>query len=158
MVSRGALRTGFSLCAAAYGGNLEDLATHPGWTDYAPKITKYSDSLLAKDRRQLPKGIALAEWLGEREDDLRESASTANDVLISDDARDQYAVVAYQLLPIFMAHPQAWNTVSKLPVSDAPLHEYLISWYNNVDPKDLANVGRIMEKFSMDPEECRVRE
>ena len=103
------------------------------------------------DRRQLPKGVALAEWLCEREDDLRKSASIANNGLISDEARDQYAVVAYQLLPIFTANPGAWNTVLKLPVSDAPLCGYLIDWYRNVDPKDRGYVGSIMEKFSMDP-------
>ena len=130
---------------------------YPGRTDYAPKITKYSDSLLANDRRQLPKGIALAEWLGEREDDLRASASTANDGLISDAARDQYAVVAYQLLPIFEAHPQAWNTVSKLPNSQRTLPDYLIDWYRNVDPRDRAYIGCIMERFSENPQDCRTR-
>ena len=130
---------------------------YQGTTDYAPKITEYADDLLAKDRRQLPKGVALAEWLCEREDDLRKSASIANNGRISDDARDQYAVVAYQLLPIFTASPEAWNTVPKLPVSDAPLHGYLVDWYRNVDPKDRAYVGSIMEKFSMDPEDCGTR-
>lgn len=127
------------------------------WGDYAPALTGYADELLMEDSRRLPSDITLAEWLSMHQEDLRRITEVPQGKVIPDSVRDQYAIVAYQLLPIFEAHPEAWNAVPKLPNSQRVLPGYLIDWYRNVDPRDLAYVGYIMEQFSEDPQDCGTR-
>lgn len=123
------------------------------WRDYASCLAEYASSHLAKSSRRLPQDETLAQWLHHREIELRESIdhSTGN---VADGARDQYAVAAYQLLPIFEGNPRAWNAVRNLPTSDANLNEYLLDWCHKVASEDRALVGCIMELFSDFPEDC----
>ena len=55
-------------------------------------------------------------------------------------------------MPIFEAHPLAWNRVRSLPMSDGALNAYLLDWYRHVDLKDRIFVGGIIEQFGERPE------
>ena len=118
------------------------------WEQTSIRPGEYADRRLSDSNRQLPPGETLAQWLHRHEEELRTSRHYDQDQAISGYARDQYAVVAYQLLPIFEANPGAWNAVRSLPTSDGMINDYLLDWYRQVAPKDQAVIGCIMELFS----------
>ena len=118
--------------------------THPpyeNWSSYHSSLAKYADDRLTAPEHALPVGISLSEWFAEHEVDLRSDPYM----------RDSNAVVSYQLLPIFEAHPTAWNTVQCLPAGhtarDSPTRDYLRSWHAAVDPRDEYVVDQVMQLF-----------
>ena len=61
--------------------------------------------------------------------------------------RNNQALVAYQLLPLFEKTPSGWNAIRKLPNSSAKLADYLVGWYSAVDPDDKIFVAEISKAF-----------
>lgn len=114
------------------------------WKGYPTALAAYANQRLSESNRQLPDGLTMANWLANHEDELRRDPYL----------RDKNAVVAYNLLPIFEAHPQGWNVVRSLPTSDGALNGYLLDWYGQVDPKDRKFVGCIIELLADPSEDC----
>ena len=114
--------------------------TSPPFTgrgDYAGSLASYADDLLSQEKRQLPAGMTLVAWLQAEEQSLRHDRYQ----------RDENAVVAYSLLPIFESDPAGWNAIRRLPASSAMLMDYLLEWHTSVDPNDRPFVRRILEAF-----------
>ena len=118
--------------------------THPAFpkrTDYAASLREYWQNLLNNQEAHLPENMTLHSWLSLREDELRESP------VAEQKQRDNQALVAYQLLPLFEDIPNGWNAIRKLPNSSDRFADYLIAWYWAVDPNDKVFVARIAETF-----------
>lgn len=118
--------------------------THPAFpkrTDYAAALREYWQNLLNNQKAHLPEDMTLHNWLSLREDELRENP------VAEQKQRDNQALVAYQLLPLFEEMPDGWNAIRKLPNSSDRFSDYLIAWYWVVDPNDKVFVARIAEAF-----------
>ena len=118
--------------------------THPAFpkhTDYAAALRDYWQNLLNNKEAHLPEDMTLHNWLSLREDELRENP------VAEQKQRDNQALVAYQLLPLFEKTPNGWNAICKLPNSSDRFADYLIAWYWAVDPNDKVFVARIAEEF-----------
>ena len=118
--------------------------THPAFpkrTDYAAALRDYWQNLLNNQETQLPENMTLHSWLSLREDELRENPVAERE------QRNNQALVAYQLLPLFEDIPNGWNAIRKLPNSSDRFADYLIAWYWAVDPNDKVFVARIAEAF-----------
>ncbi len=117
------------------------LPAFPNRTDYAAELRDYWQNLLNNKEAQLPENMTLQNWLSLREDELRENP------VAKQKQRDNQALVAYQLLPLFEEMPNGWNTIHRLPNSSEKLSDYLVSWHKAVDPDDKAFVAKIAEAF-----------
>lgn len=118
--------------------------THPAFPNcfnYAASLREYWQNLLNNKEAQLPEDMTLHNWLSLREDELRENP------VAEQKQRDNQALVAYQLLPLFEKTPNGWNAIRKLPNSSDRFADYLIAWYWAVDPNDKVFVARIAEEF-----------
>ena len=85
--------------------------------------------------------MTLHSWLSLHEDELRENPVAERE------QRNNQALVAYQLLPLFERAPSGWNAIRKLPNSSDKLADYLVSWHRAVDLEDKAFVAKIAEAF-----------
>ena len=117
------------------------LPAFPNRTDYAAALREYWQNLLNNKEARLPEDMTLHNWLSLREDELRENP------VAEQKQRDNQALVAYQLLPLFEERPDGWNAIRKLPDSSEKLSDYLVSWHKAVDSDDKAFVARIAEEF-----------
>ena len=118
--------------------------THPAFpkcTDYSTVLRKYWQNLLNNQEAQIPTSMSLHSWLSLRESELRENPVKESE------QRNNQALVAYQLLPLFEKTPNGWNAIRKLPNSSEKLSDYLVSWHKAVDSDDKAFVARIAEEF-----------
>ena len=118
--------------------------THPAFpnrTDYAVALRDYWQDQLDNQDAHLPEGMSLHSWLSLRENELREN------LVAEREQRNNQALVAYQLLPLFEKTPSGWNAIRKLPNSSDKLAGYLINWYSTVDSDDKAFVARIAGAF-----------
>ena len=107
------------------------------WSDYADALARYTDDLLAHDKRQLPAGMTLGEWLALHENRLRSDRYQ----------RDANATAAYALLPAFESAPGGWNAVRLLPNSTETLTDYIRHWHSAVPDADQPFVLRILKAF-----------
>ena len=110
---------------------------YPNWADYANSLDSYAEECLTRKECQLPAGTTLTTWLLAEEGGLRRDRYQ----------RDENAVVAYSLLPIFESEPAGWNAIRHLPDSTAMLGNYLIEWHEMVESVDRPFVERIMDAF-----------
>ena len=78
----------------------------PNQKNYAAALKEYSQNLL----KQLPEGMSLNDWLSLHEDELRETSVN------QPEQRNNQALVASQLLPVFQQTPSGWNAIRKLPI------------------------------------------
>lgn len=51
--------------------------------------------------------------------------------------------LTYNFLPIFQEHPEAWNAVRQMPVSNSKISDYMQEWYNAVDEQDKVYVEKL---------------
>ena len=107
------------------------------WSDYADALARYTDDLLAHDKRQLPAGMTLGEWLALHENRLRSDRYQ----------RDANATAAYALLPAFESAPGGWNAVRLLPNSTETLTDYIRHWHSAVPDADQPFVLRILRSI-----------
>lgn len=118
--------------------------THPAFSnrnDYAASLRKYGQNLLNNQDAQLPPDMSLHSWLSSHEDELRQ-------IPVDQKAqRNNQALVASHLLPVFEKTPNGWNAIRKLPNSKGVLADYLVAWYSVVDPKDKNFVARLSDAF-----------
>ena len=137
-----------ALCELASAFTIRRMAqrwcTHPAFrncTDYASALRNYWRDLLNNQEAQLPEGMSLHSWLSLQENALRENP------IAKQEERNNQALVAYQLLPLFEKTPSGWNAIRKLPNSTGILSDYLVVWYSTVDPKDKEFVAKISDAF-----------
>jgi hypothetical protein len=83
---------------------------YPNWRDYAAALAAYEAGLAAHEGRSLPDGVPFAGWLAERLPLLEKDAGR----------RDDNAIVARELLPIFEANEAAWNALRYLHAAQRP--------------------------------------
>lgn len=109
-------------------------APFPNWTSYAGSLADYAEERFAGSYTQLPKGVALRDWLSQKEDGLRKDPYQ----------RQLNEVLAYAMLPLFESNPMGWNAVASLPDSAERLHSYLQTWRSEVDVEDRSFVELIL--------------
>ena len=110
------------------------------WASYSSALAEYAHEMLSAPERTLPSDMRLSEWFAAHDGALRDDPYS----------RDNTAVVAYQLLPIFEARPGAWNAVQRLPAgqhaaTDSPTYDYLRFWRSVVEPRDKHVVDQVMQ-------------
>ena len=137
-----------AICELASAFTIQRMAqrwlTHPAFpkcTDYAASLREYRQNLLNNQEAQLPEDMTLHNWLSSHEDELRENPVAGRE------QRNNQALVAYQLLPLFEKTPSGWNAIRRLPNSSDRFADYLVVWYWAVDPNDKVFVARIAEAF-----------
>ncbi len=98
---------------------------YPNWKGYAPHLTEYARDRLEDPLHRLPAGKDFRSWFREEEASMR-----ANAVL-----RDKNSIVAQQLLPLFEAAPEGWESVATLRLGDhqpdKPLERHFTQWREN---------------------------
>ena len=118
--------------------------THPAFPkrkDYAASLDEYGRNLLNNQDVQLPAGMSLHSWLSLQEEVFREAPVNQKE------QRNNQALVASHLLPVFEKTPGGWNAIRKLPNCTGELSDYLVFWYSAVDSEDKAFVVRVSDAF-----------
>ena len=114
---------------------------YPNWQSYAPAMAKYAADRLALPEHQLPADTAFSAWFRENETALR-----ANPRL-----REKNVIIARQMLPLFEAEPQGWDTLCYLNLGahqqGKPLTQHLAEWQANSPAPVRAFVGKIAALF-----------
>ena len=105
-----------------------------------PRWLSMRDSDWMKPERSLPSDVSLADWFSANEGALRQDPYQ----------RDQNALIAYNMVPIFEALPESWNAIQRLPAdqhptTDSPTRAHLQSWRAAVDPRDRHVVDQVMQ-------------
>lgn len=116
--------------------------THPAFPNqkvYARSLSEYGQNLLDNQDAQLPANTSLHSWLSSHEDELRQVPVDQKE------QRNNQALVASHLLPIFEKIPNGWNAIRKLPNSTDVLSDYLVAWYLAVDSQDKNFVVRLSD-------------
>lgn len=97
----------------------------PDWAAHASALRRYADRLIEEGHRKLPARTALAAWLRQNEDQMR------NDPYL----REKNEVVANLLLPLFERNPENWGALRYLNLDPedarSSLRQYLENWYAN---------------------------
>ena len=112
-------------------------APYQNWIGWRHNLTGYAADLM--NSHEVQYRDSGAQWLRENEDTFR------NGFALEDYAT--FSQLSYKFLPIFEAHPEAWNAVRKLPTSKSKMSQYMKDWYNAVDPQDrefVADIAAIM--------------
>ena len=109
----------------------------PNWADYAAALRDYWQDRLSRQETQLSQGVTLRSWLSSNEQSLRNDRYQ----------RQENALVAYVLLPIFESNPEGWNAIRNFPTSSGSVAEYLLDWYSSVDPEDKDFIARLADAF-----------
>lgn len=95
----------------------------PDWAAHASALRRYADRLIEEGHRKLPARTALAAWLRQNEDQMR------NDPYL----REKNEVVANLLLPLFERNPENWGALRYLNLDPedarSSLRQYLENWY-----------------------------
>ena len=110
---------------------------YPHWAGYAEALEDYSQELLSRPEVKLPEGVTLQEWLSSHEGMLRKNEYH----------REENAIVAYALLPIFENTPTGWNAIRSLPNSSGCLEEYFVDWHSSAEPADRDFIARLSNAF-----------
>lgn len=113
----------------------------PGQRDYAASLREYGQNLLNNQDAQLQANMSLHNWLSLYENELRQIPVNEKE------QRNNQALVASHLLPVFQKTPNGWNAIRKLPNSTDALANYLVAWYLTVDPEDKDFVARLSSAF-----------
>jgi hypothetical protein len=116
---------------------------YPNWKSFAPHLAKYCEERRSQKEHTLPEGETFITWFAKNHQALR-----ANPVM-----RDKNVIIASQLLPLFEAHPDAWQAVSYLNLQkNAKAKEfdaYLLDWQNDCPEKYKGFVRQIAEQFGV---------
>ena len=128
-------------CLRAMAQTWQTQPPYPNWKGYAPALTDYAAKRLA-DASPLPDGSAFAAWFATEQAELRQHWT-----------RDKNLVIARQLLPLFEADPQGWESLPalKLGTRDAtkPLATHLAEWRANAPFTQQAFITRFAAEFSV---------
>ena len=111
---------------------------YSNWKSYSGTLAEYTKRLLSCEERQLPSGVTLREWLSREEEELRRDPHR----------RNENAIVAYSLLPLFESEPWGWNSIRQLPDSPALLGDYLLEWYALVEAADKPFVKQVLDAIA----------
>lgn len=118
-----------SLCEAASLFTLQRLAvvweTSPptrNWSGYGKAFSAYADRLINEPHRHLAAGRSFRDWYAENQASLSSSPYQ----------REKNELVAANLLPLFAAHPESWQSIAYLNPSKTsagkPFAQYLADW------------------------------
>jgi hypothetical protein len=112
-------------CLRAMAQTWKTAPPYPNWKSYAPALADYVAKHLADPNRRLPEGRTFAAWFAAEEPGLRKSATQ----------RDKNTVIAQQLLPLFEAEPNGWESLPSLKLGtrdvNKPLAKHLAEWGAN---------------------------
>ncbi|MEO6624527.1 MAG: hypothetical protein ABIN37_06820, partial [Burkholderiaceae bacterium] len=137
-----------ALCETASLFTLRRLAvvweTNPptrNWSGYAPQFSAYASRLMSEPHRHLPAGQSFPDWYAQNQPSL-----SAHPYL-----REKNELVAANLLPLFEAHPELWQSIAYLnpkKTSDSkPFAQYLADWQAASLDKTLAK--QVRELFGL---------
>jgi hypothetical protein len=114
---------------------------HPQWRTYADAFANYATERLARSDHQLPPDVPFPAWFRNNASDLR-----ANHAL-----RSRNVIVARQMLPLFLAEPAGWESLSYLNLGQRkqgkPLAQHLTEWRTATPPALRPFVTRISGLF-----------
>jgi len=114
---------------------------YPNWKSYAPALADYAAKRLA-EAPPIPDGPAFIAWFAAEQEEMRKRWT-----------RDKNLVIARQLLPLFEATPQGWESLPalKLGTRDAtkPLAAHLAEWRANAPFSQHAFITRIATEFGV---------
>ena len=101
---------------------------YPNWRDYAASLMRYADDRMREPAHMLPDGQTFARWLTEKMPELRVCATRRND----------NTIIAKQLLPVFEADPQTWQTLPYFRQSrygsEVSLEQHMVGWQEACPP------------------------
>lgn len=121
----------------------ETAPPYPEWRGYAPALGSYARERLARPEHQLPAGVSFAHWFELNHPILRKSP----------ELRAKNAIVASQLLPLFEAEPEGWQTVAwlnrSLEEANKPFARHLADWRQQCPPTRRSFVAKIAAAFSV---------
>lgn len=113
----------FSLGAMAQTWNTAP--PYPNWKSYAAALADYATKRLAEPQHQLPANQTFAAWFTAEEPGLRKRGTE----------RDKNTIIARQLLPLFQAEPDGWESLPFLMLGardvNKLLAKHLAEWSNN---------------------------
>lgn len=123
-----------ALCETFSLFTLEKMAQHwqdnppyPQWQEYAGKFREYGQDNLRQLHRKLPKGMKLPTWYQQYRQTLSDDPYAQE--------RDLNELVANQLLPLFTAKPEGWQSINYLNLGDdagdKSLYRYLTNWQDS---------------------------
>lgn len=115
-------------------------ANHPpynNWRDYRFALEGYANEILLGQSGAQYNGTS-TEWLDKYEDDMREQKQGVY-------RYDRICQLTYKFLPVFQEHPEAWNAVRQMPVSNSKMKDYMREWYDTVDDQDKEYVKQIAD-------------
>lgn len=102
---------------------------YPNWKSYAPSLKKYAQERINDPENMLPAGDSFYAWFKKHENELRHKWKQ----------RDKNTIVAKQLLPLFEAYPEAWESVTYINLvsrdQNLSFYEFLCNW-KKVSPKN----------------------
>ena len=114
-------------------------APYPNWTDYANALWDYAEGRLSTVRDAIPGEAEGSLWLQSHEAEAR----------IDPYIREGNLIIAARMLPILERHPEGWNAIRVLPVSNAPIDQYLALWKEKAHPCDRGFIDQIASALGM---------
>ncbi len=137
-----------SLCETASLFTLRRLAvvweTNPptrNWSGYANTFSDYASRLMSESHRHLPAGQSFRDWYAQNKTSLIDSPYL----------REKNELVAANLLPLFEAHPELWQSIPYLnptkTSASKPFAQYLADWQAASVDKTLPN--QVLELFGL---------
>lgn len=113
------------------------------WKSYAPSLASYAQARMDDPKHRLPAGTRFADWFAAELPGLRKAWSQ----------RDKNTLIAQQLLPLFEAQPQGWESLTTLKLGsrdvDKSLAKHLAEWQANAPAEQRAFVGKIAAVFGV---------
>lgn len=110
------------------------------WRDYAPHLEAYAQGRLSHPQHQIRQGLSFPDWMSEKLPLLEQGAYQ----------RDDNAIVAIRLLPLFENDPGVWSTIRYLNLwgsdkIDMRFSDYFNVW-RSVTPSRLHNAVNQIER------------
>ncbi|HZZ73799.1 MAG TPA: hypothetical protein VFE24_16220 [Pirellulales bacterium] len=117
---------------------------YANWKSFAPAFAKYRAELLQPPERKLPENVTLNAWLNENLPVMRDERELT----------ERSKRVAAQLVPLFDAHPEGWETLIWINRgendADAEFKAYLQSWHDRLPAGQRPFVERLQAAFGFD--------
>lgn len=137
-----------SLCETASLFTLRRLAvvwaTNPptrNWSGYGSTFSAYAIRLMSESHRHLPAGQSFRDWYAENK-----AALSSNPYL-----REKNELVATNLLPLFEAHPELWQSIPylnpKKTSASKPFAQYVADW--QAASPDKALPDQVLDLFGL---------
>jgi len=112
---------------------------YPSWREYAPRLDAYADEFIAHSEHRLPERVTLGEWLRMDEPNLRANSCQ----------RSMNGLIAVQLLPLFQASPQQWQSIRYMPDSNKTFDEFVAEWRRTCPDEHKAFVLQLADLFGI---------